>query len=88
MKNYIISYDISDDDLRKEIFNELKYLGYIHIQKSLFIGINISKDIYIETLNLFFVNNEKSIDYIISEININTIISNNNLLLTEEVIVF
>ena len=42
--NYLLSYDISNDKVRKKVFDYLLEKGFLRIQNSVFLGeINVSK---------------------------------------------
>lgn len=72
--DYVVSYDIENNKIRTKIFNELKYLGYLHIQKSVFLGIDISQPIYFKTKKMF---NDLNVDsYFIVKIKLKNFESN------------
>lgn len=80
--NYIIGYDIKEDKIRNGVFKELRYFGFVNIQKSIFLGRDINNKVLGLTLN--FLTKQKIDSYFIAKIDINNLSTNIKGLLLEE----
>lgn len=80
--DYIISYDIKDDKIRNIVFNELRYLGFKNIQKSVFLGKDIDNNVL--NLTLKFLEDLEIDSYFLTKIDFNKMTTNIKELLEKE----